>query len=41
MNLDAGLEIIAGIRAHFNRNGHNGKALEEWGLPPSVSYRQI
>lgn len=40
-NLDTGLSQIAGIRAHFNRDGHHGKSPAELGLPLSESYRRI
>lgn len=33
-----GLKIVAGIRAHYNRDGHNGPSPQSRGLPPSVSY---
>lgn len=37
-DLDKGLSIVAGIRAHLNRDGHHGKSPREMGLPPSESY---
>jgi hypothetical protein len=40
-SLDVGLDIVSGIRRHFNRDGHNGKSPVERGLPPSVSYGRI
>jgi hypothetical protein len=36
--LEQGLSIVAGIRNHFNRDGHNGRSPVERGLPPSASY---
>jgi len=33
--LEVGLSIVAGIRAHFNRDGHHGKSPSELGLPAS------
>ncbi len=35
---DAGLSQIAGIRAHYNRDGHGGPSPIERGMPYSVSY---
>ena len=36
--LDEGLRIVAGIRADYNRTGHNGLTPHDRGMPPSVSY---
>lgn len=40
-SFDVGLDIVAGIRAHFNRDGHHGKSPKELGLPPSISYGRV
>ena len=40
-SFDVGLNIVAGIRAHFNRDGHHGKSPRELGLPASVSYGRV
>jgi hypothetical protein len=36
--LNQGLAIVRGIRAHFNRDGHNGASPADKGLLPSESY---
>lgn len=35
---DTGLNQMAGIRAHYNRDGHGGPSPAERGMPESVSY---
>ena len=35
---DLGLKQVAGIRANYNRDGHNGPSPSSRGLPPSKSY---
>lgn len=40
-DVDAGLRLLAGIRAHYNRDGHNGKSPRSRGLPLSISYGQF
>lgn len=37
-DLRDGLQIVAGIRAHYNRDGHHGPSPQSRGMPPSVSY---
>jgi hypothetical protein len=37
-NLSQGLTVVRAIRAHFNRDGHNGASPADKGLPPSESY---
>ena len=37
-DVDTGLAQIAGIRAHYNRDGHNGPSPISRGMPYSVSY---
>jgi hypothetical protein len=36
--LDEGLHIVGGIRADYNRTGHNGPTPQEREMPRSVSY---
>lgn len=36
--IDNGLAIVADIRRHYNRDGHNGPSPQERGLPHSASY---
>ncbi len=40
-NLDTGLSIVEGIRAHYNRDGHDGPSPQERGMPPSRSYARM
>ena len=40
-SFEKGLAIVSGIRAHFNRDGHNGPSPRERGLPASVSYGRL
>ena len=37
-DVGSGLEQVAGIRAHYNRDGHNGPSPASRGRPPSKSY---
>jgi len=40
-SLDEGLDIVVGIRRHYNRDGHHGPSPQSRGFPPSVSYGRI
>ncbi len=37
-DVDTGLKQVAGIRANYNRDGHNGPSPASRGMPPSRSY---
>ena len=37
-DVDTGLKQMAGIRAHYNRDGHNGPSPISRGMPLSVGY---
>src|SRR5688572_21805951 len=37
-SLEEGLKIVGGIRADYNRSGHNGPTPQSRGMPLSVSY---
>jgi hypothetical protein len=37
-DVDTGLQHLAGIRAHYNRDGHNGPSPASRRVPPSRSY---
>ncbi len=36
-----GLRIVRGIRAHYNRDGHNGPTPQSRGMASSMSYGQF
>jgi hypothetical protein len=39
-DITTGLRQVAGIRAHYNRDGHNGPSPADRGMPPSRTYGQ-
>jgi hypothetical protein len=40
-SLDDGLKIVAGIRSHYNRDGHHGPSPSSRGMAPSISYGRL